>query len=149
MDDKERAARDAIDRIADEWIGTPFHDNAELKGIGVDCARLLKCVFTEAGQIDDFALPHYSAQHFLHQTEEKFLGWVQKFAREIALADVQYGDIVLYKVGHVYSHGAIVVEPGLPHIVHAWFRSRRVRRALYLEGDLGVPKLQPRFFTRW
>jgi cell wall-associated NlpC family hydrolase len=147
MDDE----RDVIDRIAREWVGTPFADLGEVKGPngGVDCAKFLKCVFREAGQIPPIEIGTYSPQHFLHQREERFLGWVTKFAHEVDVDRVRHGDVVLYRIGHVYSHGAIVIEPGLPHIIHAWYASRCVRRAHYLEGQLGSPKRKPRFFSRW
>lgn len=151
MIDKEAIERDAIDRIAREWIGTPFADMGEVKGPdgGVDCAKLLKCVFREAGQIEDIKVETYSPQHFMHQKTERFLGWVERFAHEVAINQVRHGDVVLYHIGHVYAHGAIVIKPGLPHIVHAWSGSRQVRRAHYLEGQLGEPRRKPRFFSRW
>lgn len=145
----EQDERTRVCTIAQEWVGTPFHDLGEIKGVGVDCAKLLKCTFRDAGLIPNIAIESYSPQHFLHSREERFLHWVRMFAHEISREQVQPGDVVLYKIGHVYSHGAIVMPPGLPNIIHAWFRSRCVRRAHYLEGDLGLPKRQPRFFSRW
>ena len=151
MIDQELRERDLVDSIARSFIGTPFHDGGEIKGPngGVDCAKFLKLTFLEAGLIPDIVIPTYSAQHFMHQSKEAFLGWVLKFACEIPVEQVRHGDIVLYLIGKVYAHGAIVIKPGLPSIVHAWFSSRCVRRATYLEGDLGRPKRKPRFFTRW
>jgi cell wall-associated NlpC family hydrolase len=147
----EQDERDAIDRIAREYCGTPFVDQGEVKGPngGVDCAKLIKLVYRDAGLVPDFRVENYSPQFFLHQKAERFLGWVEKYAHEIPIEQVKYGDIVLYKVGHVWAHGAIVIKPGLPHIIHAWYASRMVRRANYLDGDLGKPKRQPRFFSRW
>src|SRR5215467_9771522 len=101
----EEGQRDAVSRIALEWCGTPYHDHGEIKGGGVDCAKLLKVVFVEAGLVEDFVIPHYSPQFFLHQPEEVYLGLVSKFAREIHIEDVRHGDVVLYKVGKCFAHG--------------------------------------------
>lgn len=39
---------------AHEWLGTPYIENAQLKGVGCDCAGLLIGVFAECGIEDDF-----------------------------------------------------------------------------------------------
>jgi hypothetical protein len=141
--------RQRVDTVAREFIGTPFHDHAEIKGAGVDCATFLKCVMTEAGLVDQFKLDHYSPQFFLHQPEERYIGWVERFAREIPKQEAKTGDIVLYKVGLCFAHGALIVNPGWPHIIHAHFAARCVR-----EGDgnrpmLGTPILDVKFFSLW
>jgi cell wall-associated NlpC family hydrolase len=141
--------RHQVSAIALSWVGTPFHDNAEIKGAGVDCARLLKRVWEESGLIECFTLPHYSPQHMAHLSEERFMGWVRKFAHEIKQDDARPADLVLYKIGKCYSHGAIIIEPGLPNIVHAWYPIRMVMRSKYLDGILGDRRLAPRFFSRW
>src|SRR5580692_1265824 len=120
----EPEQRDLVDAIARGFIGTPFHDHGEVKGAGVDCATLLKCVFTEAGLVEPFQLDHYSPQFFLHQKEERYVDWVLKFAREIAPRDATVGDIVLYKIGKCFAHGALITAPGWPNIIHAHFASR-------------------------
>jgi cell wall-associated NlpC family hydrolase len=145
----EEAARDAVDRVARTWIGTPYHDCAEVKGAGCDCATLLKCVMVEAGLLEDFKIEPYSPQHFLHSPVERYLGHVTAFAREIPLERVKHGDIVLYKVAKAFAHGAIVIKPGWPHIVHAHFAARCVRRGFGNAVHLGKPILAVKFFSRW
>ncbi len=141
------AARDRLDAIARSYIGTPFHDHGEVKGAGVDCATLLKCVATEAGLVDPFQLDHYSPQFFLHQSEERYLGWIRKFAREIPQADALPGDIVLYKVGLCFAHGALIVKPGWPYIIHAHYAARGVRRDDGRRPRLGTSVLGIKFFS--
>ena len=147
MDESE--ARTRIGAVAVEWLSTPFHDNAEVKGAGVDCARLLKVVATEAGVIAPFKLDHYSPQHFLHSSEERFLGWVEKFGREIPAEKAKAGDVVLYrlKASKCFCHGALIVEPGWPNIIHAHFAARRVRRGNGLQPHLGSPVVAMKFFS--
>jgi cell wall-associated NlpC family hydrolase len=139
--------RDCVDAVAASWIGTPFHDHGEVRGAGVDCAKLLKCVFREAGLIPDIAIGHYSPQFYLHQPREEFLAWVMRFAGEIPLERVQPGDVVLYKLGLCFAHGAIVVKPGWPHIIHAHAAGKVVRRAFGSSPHLGLPVLDKKYFT--
>lgn len=143
----EQAAREHIDAIARGWVGTPFHDRGEVKGAGVDCATLLKCVATEAGIVEPFTLDHYSAQFFLHSAEERYLGWVRKFAREITEAEAKTGDIVLYRIGLCFAHGALIINPGWPHIIHAHYAARCVREDDGRRPRLGTKVLDMKFFS--
>jgi hypothetical protein len=163
MTPQELAERDAVDRVARSWIGTPFHDHGEIKGRqgGVDCAKLLKCVFVEAGLLADFKIEHYSPQHFLHQDREQFLEYVRALAEkivrdagrsgdvEIAEAEARYGDIVLYKAAKVFCHGGIIVKPGWPSIIHAHHVARCVREARGRSIHLGAKVTAIKFFTIW
>ena len=147
----EQEGRDRVDAVAREWLGTPFHDNAEVKGRqgGVDCARLLKCVMTEAGLIDDFVLPNYSPQFYLHHDEQRFLGVVTRFAHEIEREKAKVGDVVLYWIGKCFAHGAIIINPGWPNIIHAHHASRCVVRGLGTSVRLGMPIRGIKFFSWW
>lgn len=109
---------------AQSWVGTPYHPHAQVKGVGVDCAQLLIGVYTATGLIPLVEVGEYSTQWHLHRAEELFLGWVERYADQVPEADVQPGDVVLYRFGRTYSHGAVVVQ--WPMIVHAWQRSRAV-----------------------
>jgi cell wall-associated NlpC family hydrolase len=147
----EKTGRDAVDRVAREWIGTPYHDLGEVKGPkgGTDCGKLIKCIFVEAGIIDDFDIPSYSPQHFQHRNDEEYLGFVTRFAHEIPLSAVQPADIVLYKIGMCFAHGAVVIKPGWPNIVHAHASSRVVRRGYGTSVHLGMPILDVKYFSLW
>ena len=149
MDARESAARAKVAEAARGWVGTPFHDNACVKGHGVDCAQLLKGVFVEAGAVADFKIDHYSPQFFLHQDEERFLNFVLRFAREIPREQATTADVVLYKVGRVFAHGAIIVDPGWPSIIHAHYAARRVREGNGEWMHLGAPIKDVKFFSRW
>lgn len=141
------AERDEVIAVARSWIGTPFHNNAGLKGIGVDCAHFLACVFQEAGVVERFEVERYSPQWFLHRDEERFMRVVmQKAKREIGEAEAQKADIVLYKLGRLYAHGAIIIEwPG--RVIHAHMLSRGVVESGGRDGDLS--SRATKFFTLW
>jgi hypothetical protein len=143
----EGEARDRVDALARTWVGTPFHDHARLKGEGVDCAQILLAVFEEAGLIPPTDVGGYSAQFYLHSGEQRYLGWVERFAHEVPLERVRHGDVALYWIGQCFAHGAIVVKPGWPHIIHAHAGSRIVRRAYGTSPHLGMAVKAIKFFS--
>ena len=39
--------KEDVVREAKTWLGTPFHHQGRLKGVGVDCAGVIVCVAKE------------------------------------------------------------------------------------------------------
>jgi cell wall-associated NlpC family hydrolase len=139
--------REMVVAAAATWLGTPFHDNAAIKGVGIDCAHLLAEAYEEAGIIPHLEIQPYSPQWFLHRSTELFIGYVLAAgAHEIEEPAAQAGDIVMYKVGRCYAHGAIIVA-WPRQIIHAHRPSGGVVTAHGLSGDLiEAPR---RFFSMW
>ena len=112
------AARVAVIDAARDWIGTPFHDMARVKGVGCDCAQLVAAAFQEAGVLPYIETGAYAPQFMLHSRDEKLVEFILRYGREIDEATVGMADVVVYRVGRSYSHAAIVVDwPGA--ILHA------------------------------
>ena len=139
------ADRQRVVDIARTWLKTPFHDGAQIKGIGVDCANLLAAVYEEAGLVDPVNIAPYSPQFMLHRNEPLFEQYVLKFGHEVATPQV--ADIVLYRVGRSFAHGAIVSTPWPGAIIHAYKTFGFVAETGADESDLrGV---QRKFFSLW
>ncbi len=145
MTSTEQAERRRVLDVARSWVSTPFHDNARLKGIGVDCAQLLAAIYEEAGIMIHVATEHYSPQFFLHRDEERFLSYVTPRTFEIEEKDAKPADFLVYKIGRVFAHGAIIIEPGWPHILHAYSKEGFVTTGLGDAAELGP---RPRRFFR-
>jgi cell wall-associated NlpC family hydrolase len=145
----EAVRRHQIVQEARAWLGTPYHEAARVKGIngGVDCAQFIACVFAAVGEIAPLSIPYYSPQQFLHSDAEDYMATVESFARRINEADARAGDVVLYKLGRAFGHGAIIIDPGWPNIIHAWAPARMVVRGHGLEENLGNQWRERRFFT--
>lgn len=112
-------ARAAVVAEAWTWFGTPYHHNAEIKGVGVDCARILIAVFAGLGLAPRVDPGDYAPDWHLHQSEELYIRWLQ----EAGAKPVQtpgLGDIALFRFGRTYSHGAIVVGPD--EFIHSYLR---------------------------
>jgi cell wall-associated NlpC family hydrolase len=147
VNEAEQRAR--IEAIARSWIGTPYHVHAEIKGVGVDCGRLLALVFEEAG-FGKIRRTFVSPQFWMHSAKEVFLENVLEYTREIPESEAKPGDVVLYKMGLAYGHGAIIVSPGWPHaVIHAPGPKRCVICTHGRQGTLVKSIRAPRFFTRW
>lgn len=136
---------DAVVQEALSWVRTPYHHAAKIKGVGVDCAQLLIAVYSKVGAIPDFDPGGYSPEWHLHRSEEVFKLWVEDFAHRLPDGELpKPGDLVLYRFGRCYSHGAIVIE--WPRVVHA---VRRVGMVLDDDGDSGeYAAPRPRLFYR-
>lgn len=117
MNASEGDQRARVVEVARSWLGTRYHHNARIKGVGVDCATLLVEVFTEAGIIQPVVLPPYSPQWHLHRDEEKYVEFIRGFAQE-AEGPPLPGDVVVWKFHRCFAHGAIVTA--WPEIIHAF-----------------------------
>jgi cell wall-associated NlpC family hydrolase len=118
---------DIQDRIrvveeAKSWLKTPWHHQANKKGVGVDCAMFLRMVYINAGIIKPFDVDNYKEQWFLHRDEERFLSFMNRFGKEIN--NPKPGDAIIFKYGRCFSHGAIVIE--YPIIIHSYRPSKYV-----------------------
>lgn len=103
---------------AKSWLGTPYHPHGRLKGIGVDCAMLPAAVYHACGLVEHIDPGNYPVDWHLHRSEERYLSIVLQYAKEVD--SVQPGDLVLYKWGRCFAHGAIVIQ--WPTIIHAFIR---------------------------
>lgn len=108
--------REAVAQIARGWVGTAYHHQGRIKGVGVDCAYLAVEVYAEAGMLPRLDLGDYPQSWMLHRSEERYLSAVQEHAKEIQAPEV--GDLVVMRFGRTFSHGAIFVGDGC--IVHAF-----------------------------
>lgn len=144
MSGDEGELRAALVREALSWIGTPFHDGANLKGVGVDCQNFLIEVYRNAGVISDLPeFPYFGKQWFFHTSEELYLNYLLRFGFEIP-GPPRPGDVVMYKMGKAFSHSAVVIE--WPKVVHVlWTRVVTLADA-EREGQLLVPR---KFLSFW
>lgn len=104
------------------WIGTPWHHQARVKGAGVDCANLLIAVYAEVGLIEPFTPEHYPPDWHLHRDDPRFLGQLLQFC--VPTTTPQLGDIAMFRFARAAAHGGILVSDDL--VLHAWRDEGRV-----------------------
>lgn len=121
-------------RGARGWIGTPYHPQGDVPGVGVDCGMILVRVFVDAGLVPPFDPRPYPSDWMMHRDEERYLEIVRGLCvREYDPREAAppAGDVVVWKHGRTFSHGAVVTgRPGTlsgwPWVVHAYADARRV-----------------------
>jgi len=155
----EQDQRMAVVAIAKTWLGTPYRSGAARRGVGggVDCANLPAEIYPEAGVIPKFEVEHYPPDWHLHRGTERYMAKVMHFSKELPEGELpQPGDLVVWKFGRCFSHGAIVIE--WPRCIHAFigtpctFVDAEKDKRLLTVGEGGPDKGKPRerkFFTLW
>ena len=132
--------RDVVVQEAQSWLRTPYHHLGSVKG--VDCAMLLVAVFKAVGLVPADLDPRpYAPDWHLHRGEERFLGWLELHADQVH--HPLPGDVVVWRYGRTYSHGAIVVSQG-GDLVHAYQDARCV-----VMGHLSESALSERRHQFW
>lgn len=105
------------------WLKTPYHPNARIKGVGVDCAQYPAAVY-EAADVIPHVDPKYDRGWHLHRDRELYAEFVMQFAREIPLEDARPADLILWKFARAFSHGGILLPNG--EVIHAFIETRCV-----------------------
>lgn len=135
---------------AQDWIGTPYHHAARVKGAGVDCLMLLLEVYGRAGVfarmgVDAAAIeiPRYSRDIMLHRNEETYIEGILRYAVETDRRES--GNIALWKFGRIYSHAGVITV--WPAIIHAYAPEKMV---VIGNAAMGALAQRPvRFFDLW
>ncbi len=125
--------REAVLIEARTWLKTPFHHLARCKGAGVDCGQFLLEVYHRAECMPYVKTEYYPKDFHLHRDREWYKEIVSTYCIEVDPPPLP-ADIVLYKMGRVYSHGAIIVD--WPKIIHAHTAANCVAYADGLQGWL-------------
>jgi len=132
--------RDAIVREAETWLRTPYHHRGAIKGAGVDCAQILIEVYSAVGLADKPDVGYYPSDWMLHRSEERYLGWLEKYCVEVD-APLR-GDIAMFKFGRCFSHSGIIVD--YPRFIHA----QREDGCCYADADNGdLASREVRFYS--
>jgi len=108
---------EAIVGCAMKWLDTPYHNQAKVKGVGVDCAMLVVGVAEEMFD-KKINTPVYSPEWHLHNSEEKMLEVIEAFGcKEVPVEEREIGDILTFKFGRVQSHMGILISEN--EFIHA------------------------------
>lgn len=112
------------------WLGTPFHHQARLKGVGCDCLGLIVGVVNELGLKDAQGTPLAAYDEVTYSREpdgayliEKLVGLLD----EVPVVDMQAGDLALFRVRENPQHLAILTDyEGSIGMIHCFAQARRV-----------------------
>ena len=123
---------DDIIRAARGWIGTPFHHQGRVKGVGVDCIGLLVGIARELELTDDkgILLADYDQPNYSPLPD----GMGLKTAVSLRLLELpsigeaSRGDVYLFRFQQDPQHVGILSElpDGAPGIIHCYSNSGKV-----------------------
>lgn len=113
------------DRIIDaarDWLGTPYHDQASLKGVGCDCLGLARGVWREVVGEEPFPIPPYSRDWGETGYREVLADGARRMMIELPVADAGPGALVLFRMrtGAIAKHVGILTAPD--RFIHAYER---------------------------
>ncbi|MEO1198078.1 MAG: NlpC/P60 family protein [Pseudomonadota bacterium] len=117
--------------IARDWLGTPYHHQASLRGIGCDCIGLIRGVWRDLHGPEPEAVPGYSGLWAEVGGQERL---IEAARRHLIEADFNAGplpgDVVLfrYRADVIAKHAAIISDDG--RMIHAYEARGVVETAL-------------------
>lgn len=116
------AERDLVVAVARSWLGTPYHDQASLQGVGCDCLGLARGVWREVVGPEPFPIPSYSRDWGETGPVEVLAIGARTAMFEIAPADAEPGTLLLFRMrpGAIAKHVGILTAPD--RFIHAYER---------------------------
>jgi NlpC/P60 family putative phage cell wall peptidase len=104
---------------ARSWLGTPYHDQASVKGVGCDCIGLARGIWREVIGAEPVRLPPYSRDWGEVGARETFANGVRPFLIEIDPTTAKAGALLLFRMRDraPAKHCGVLVEDGM--FVHA------------------------------
>jgi cell wall-associated NlpC family hydrolase len=152
----ETDERVAVVASAQSWVRCRFHHHAAVPNAGIDCAHLLLMAYAGAGLVEPFEPEPYPPDWHKHRDEERFAAKIEEYAKRVGASEqsiaergpdfrVLPGDILLWKMGRTFSHGAIVSL--WPNIIHASLAAGMCLEESCMGGDL--EKRPMRVYSYW
>lgn len=89
--------RQTILETARSWIGTPYHHQQSLKGIGCDCLGLIRGIYRELYGFEPETPPAYTADWAEATGRETLAEAARRHLHEIHLLEAGAGDILLFR----------------------------------------------------
>ncbi|MBS0477951.1 MAG: C40 family peptidase [Proteobacteria bacterium] len=116
------AASDKVIAVARSWLGTPYHDQASLKGVGCDCLGLARGVWREVVGPEPFPILPYSRDWGETGPREVLAEGARRMMPEIAPADVGPGALVLFRMRPRAIAKHVGILTGADTVLHAYER---------------------------
>lgn len=137
--------REALIAEARSWLGTPWHHQASLKGVGCDCIGFVRGVAEKFVGPMPIVLDYPATWHLYRAEPRLYLGFNER-CEEITPDDARTGDVLLFGAGKGPAHHCAYVTPSgglihcyreagavVEHDLTEWWR-RKLRHAFRVPG---------------
>lgn len=107
-------------KIARQWLGTPYHHQASVKGVGCDCLGLIRGIWRELYGYEAEAVPAYSRDWGDVSGDEALLAAGNRHLISKPIAELTPGDVfaLRWKRGKCAKHVGILSGPD--RFIHAY-----------------------------
>lgn len=94
------------------WLGTPYHHQASLRGVGTDCLGLVRGVYRALYEREAEQAPAYSPDWGEASGQETLLEAARRSLVEVSPPRVCNGDVVVFRMrpGAIAKHAAIMTS---------------------------------------
>lgn len=106
-------------KLAQQWLGTPYHHQQSLKGVGCDCLGLVRGVYGELYGKNTASITPYSRDWAEASGEETLIIAAREHLIEIEKSAHAPGDVLIFRFRKwmVAKHAAIETQGG--RMIHA------------------------------
>lgn len=107
---------------AHEWLGTPYHDQASLRGVGADCLGLARGIWRDVVGPEPTEIPPYSRDWGEVGDREVMADTALEWMPSVPLSEIAPGDLVLFRMrrGAIAKHCGILISED--RFIHAYDR---------------------------
>lgn len=107
---------------ARSWLGTPYHDQASLRGVGCDCLGLARGVWREVVGDEPFQIPPYSRDWGETGTRDVLADGAAKMMIPVPLNDTHPGCLVLFRMTPRAMAKHVGILTGQDSFIHSYER---------------------------
>ncbi len=118
------------------WIGTPYHDQASVRGVGCDCLGLLRGVWRDVVGPEPMPVPPYSRDWGEAGPVEALVEAARAAMIELDISDACTGDVILFRMraGAISKHVGILSGTTRSARLHCSGRSGRSARSHFIHA---------------
>ena len=124
------AGPEAVIAAARLWLGTPYHDQASLRGVGCDCLGLARGVWRDLVGAEPQAIPPYSRDWGETGVREVLAEGARAMMIELPVAQIGPGTLLLFRMAPraIAKHVGILTSD--ESFIHACDRLGVIEEAL-------------------